>query len=174
MKWWFVVVVYLFCLLFWSKPNTAYICHLQAAHTALWLSTFLTLSNYFSVICTWEIKGDRIFFTAFYSVFSYCNGVIISATHLDQDIWWGRLQILLRFIQQEALYVCVLVQKPTEVNRRTLEQAYNSFSVVASCCLFFFFVAAGSHLNTMTKGKKRETKEEKIIDKRRNGIKRRK
>lgn len=133
MKWWFVAVI---CFVFCFGQN---LIQLQAAHAALWLSTFLTLSNYFSVICTWEIKGDRIFFTALYSVFSYCNGVIISATHLDQDVWWGLLQILLRFIQQEALYVCVLVQKPTEVNRRTLEQAFNSFFVVASCCLFFFF-----------------------------------
>lgn len=72
--------------------------YLQAALTAL--ATMLTLSKNFSLIYVWEIENDRVLFTEIYSIISNCNGVIISTTHLDQrqDIWWGLLQIPLRFI----------------------------------------------------------------------------
>lgn len=77
-----------------------YNSYLQGAHTAL--ATILTLWKNFSLIYVWEVENDRALFTEIYSVVSDCNGVIISTTHLDQrhDIWWGLLQIPLRFIPQ--------------------------------------------------------------------------
>lgn len=115
---------------------------------------YLNLVKLFLInLCVRSIKCQS-FLHNILSLVSYCNELIISVTHLDHNNWWGLLQILLGFIEQWALSAYVSIQKPSEVNRRTLEQVYKSFSEVVSCC-FFFFVAAGCHLKMMTKGKKR-------------------